>query len=110
MSINLILLYQQYNDQYNNYEYNYIDVTDNIYPIIEGYYKYEKEFQENLKSWIKGRMNFGYLVDLDWFEQWEKFYDYLNIKSNYLDQYKDKKEIIDHIIFVQALNIKNKLV
>ena len=101
--------YQQYNDQYNNYEYNYIDVTDNIYPIIEGYYKYEKEFQENLKSWIKGRMNFGYLVDLDWFEQWEKFYDYLNIKSNYLDQYKDKKEIIDHIIFVQALNIKKQI-
>ena len=101
--------YQQYNDQYNNYEYNYIDVIDNIYPIIEGYYKYEKEFQENLKSWIKGRIHFGYLVDLDWFEQWEKFYDYLNIKSNYLEQYKDKKEIIDHIIFIQALNTKKQI-
>ena len=101
--------YDYYNPEFNRYKFNYDNIVGNIFRFIKGYYKYEKEFKDDLKYLNKGKMNFGYLVDFDWFNELEKFYDYLNIKSNYLDQNKDQKEIIDYIIYVQTLNTKKQI-
>ena len=64
---------------YSLYESNYKYIINNIYEKILKYYKFEKEFSEKIKLSNKNFF-YGYLVDIDWFNKWEKYYHYLDIK------------------------------
>ena len=87
------------------YKSNFDDISKHMYKSINDYYEYEKNFLNNINifTYIKDSGN-GYLVDLNWFNEWKKFYDYSNIKSKYLEQNSTQKEIIDYIIYFQHLN------
>ena len=46
----------------------------------------------------------GFLVDIDWFKEWEQFYDFINIKDKYLNQNANEKDIIDRLIYFSHAN------
>ena len=104
------VFYLSLNSGYSLYKSRYEGiVNDNFDKIIE-YYKYQQYFKKKLKYPDKDNHNCGYLVDIDWFRNWEKFNDYNNIKNNYLEKKIDKKkEIIDHIIYIQQCNKLNRI-
>ena len=99
-----------YNSKYELYNSNYKSFINNTYQKIIDYYEYQKKFKEYLKSPHKSEILFGYLVEIDWFEKWKKYYDYDNIKTNYLEKSVDKKYIINYVILFQQINENNKIV
>jgi len=100
--------YSYYNiEYYSFFKSNYESIVNNTYNKIKEFYDFEENFKRKLKHPIKTNYNKGYLVDINWFHNWEKFNDYLNIKSNYFEKTNQKKEIINHIIYIQELNKKN---
>ena len=78
-----------YNSKYELYKSNYIFFYNNTYQKIIDYYEYQKKFKEYLKSSLKSEILFGYLVEIDWFEKWKKYYDYDNIKTNEINIIKN---------------------
>ena len=97
-------IYEQEIKDFQIYKANYDDIANNIYEKIVKYFQYEKEFKEKLQSnyYINNIMS-GYLVDIDWFQNWEKCYNYSYIKSNFLEHGKDKKEIVDELIDLKQI-------
>ena len=94
------------NLHYKNFISSFEKIIDNAYKPIKDYYEFHKNFIANLKA-NRGKLFNGFLIDIDWFENWEKFYDYNNIKFNYLDKNATKKEIIDYLIYFIHANKKN---
>ena len=88
------------NPEYSIYKKNYNYIVNNIYKNISEYYHFQKDFIRNLGYKYSSHSDSGYLVDIDWFNKWEKLCYYSCIKSNYLDKDKSNKEIIDFLIFV----------
>ena len=99
-----------YNSKYEFYKSNHKSFINNTYQKIIDYYEYQKKFKEYLKSSRESEILFGCLVEIDWFEKWKKYYDYDNIKTNYLEKSVDRKYIIDHVILFQQINENNKMV
>ena len=88
------------NPEYSIYKKNYNYIVNNIYKNISEYYHFQKDFIRKLGYKYSSYSDSGYLVDIDWFNKWEKLCYYSHIKSNYLDKDKSCKEIIDFLIFV----------
>ena len=97
------------NPEYELYESNYNTNTKIIFTKLKEYYEFEQFFKNNLKQKNSEKYHTGYLVDVNWFNNWKKFNDYSNIKNNYLVPQKQKKNIIDRIIYIQQLNKENKI-
>ena len=96
--------YQDYNSDYSLYKSNYENIVKGVFMQIKEFYEFERYFQRNLKNFNKTNYNTGYLIDINWFDKWKKFNDYFKIKYNDLEKNKSKKDILDHIIYVQQLN------
>ena len=86
------------NPSYYELSSNYDNIVDNIYKPINDYYEFHNNFIKSLNNPSKREKVDGYIVDIDWFKEWEKFHDFNNIKSKYLDKNSSKKEIIDYLI------------
>ena len=99
--------YSELDPEYSLYSSNYYSINDNIYDKILKYFEFEKNFKEKLQVTNQKNTIFGYLVDIDWFNKWEKCYCYLDIKSNFLELKKPKKEIVDFLISLKQMNKLN---
>ena len=96
--------YYSNNPSYNFYLSNFNNIVENIYKKIIGYYNYHEKFISELKYLNKMNMNSGYFVDLDWFKKWEEYYNYINIKTNYLDKKKSEQETLNYILYLKQIN------
>ena len=90
------------NSFYDSYRINYEDIVNNIYDKIYDYYNFHKKFMIDLNYQYKKDFSYGFIVDKVWFNEWEKNYNYSNIKYNYLDN-KSKKETINYLIYLKHL-------
>ena len=100
--------YNEYYTLYDKINSYFNETIINIYNNIIDFNNFRKKFLQNLNKTHKSDLMSGYLVDIDWFKNWEKYNDYSNIKSKYLDKNQSKKEIINYIIYIQQINkIKN---
>ena len=94
------------------YKNNYNNIKYIIYSAINNYYDYEKTFKIYL-SFSSKPSSSGFLVDIEWFNNWKKFYNFDFIKSKYLvnkkegEEEKVKKKIINHLIYMEQFNKKN---
>ena len=99
--------------EYYKYESDFNNIEKNIYNKVKEYYDYEIFFKNSLSKVKKEKHNIGYLVDINWFYKWENFFDYSHIKficsTDYLEQGKKKKDIIDCLIYIQEYNKENKI-
>ena len=100
--IKIDYFYRQYNSSYESYSTNYEDIIKNIYDKIINYYNFQKKFSLDLNLRNKKDYSSGFIIDKVWFDKWDKYYDYSNIKYNYLDK-KGKKETIDYLIYLRQL-------
>jgi len=98
------LFYSYNNPEHSIYKSNYEDIIKNMYNKILEYYQFQQYFLNSLKMHEKTSYKKGYLVDFHWFNNWEKFNDYSEIKTNYLQNNSTKEQIIDRIIYVQQIN------
>ena len=69
-----------------NYSSNFEEI-EKIYKGIKLYNDFENNFLTDLKSSTK-KQNEGYLVNKDWFDEWEKYTNYQIIKKNFLEKKK----------------------
>jgi len=96
--------YSSDNPEYLYYLSNFNYIVKNIYEKIDEYYNFEFDFLCKLKKFNKQNFSSGYLIDFDWFKKWMNSFYYLDIKSNYLEKKKSKKEVIDFLICLKQLN------
>ena len=96
--------YKNHYSLYNDIKSNFNGTIINIYNDIIDFYNFQNKFILNLNNTYKSDIMSGYLVEIDWFKNWEKYNDYSNIKSKYLNHQINKKEIINHIIDIQQIN------
>ena len=89
----------------------YFDKIVNIFDKIKEYYNYQKNFKINLNYTYTKATDTGYLINLNWFYKWDKLYNYSYLKSKYLEKNNNRKEIVDHLIYLDQLNkiCENKL-
>ena len=107
--INNLLTFKNFYSFENNYYYNhftdnYTKLVNDIYKPIKGYYEFHRKFIEDLEKTYRSNLQSGLLVELDWFKEWENFYDFMNIKTKYLDKNATEKEIIDYLIYFTYAN------
>ena len=98
----------------NNYYYSdnsgccsNIREIKNIYKSIKEYFKFENDYLKDLKN-LQKKLNHGYLVDKNWFDEWKKSINYQEIKNDYLDNNINEKIIIDQIIYYSEKYNKDK--
>ena len=92
------------NPYYDHFRSNYNNLVNDIYKPIKEYYEFHKKFIAHLKMPKRSDLQSGFLVDIDWFKEWEQFYDFINIKAKYLDKNATEKEVIDHLIHYTYAN------
>ena len=69
-----------------------------IYEDINKYYKFEKEFLENIKKKESTTLNTNYSVTKNWFDNWKEYTYYEEIKKNFFEKQKVKEnEIINEL-------------
>ena len=92
------------NPYYDHFRSNYNNLVNDIYKPIKEYYEFHKKFIAHLKMPKRSDLQSGFLVDIDWFKEWEQFYDFINIKDKYLDHNANEKDIIDRLIYFSYAN------
>ena len=80
------------------------DKIANIYYKINEYYNFQKLFEISLGFKYSKSTDTGYLVNLNWFYKWDKLYNYSYIKSKYLEKNKNRKEIVDYLIYLEQFH------
>ena len=103
--INLDFFYRNYNPNCDKYEKNF-SIIQNIFSKAFEFNQYQKKFTTRLKVKDKKYYKIGYLTDINWFNKWDKYNDYSNLKNNYFDKVSEK-EILNHIIYIYQLNKEN---
>ena len=83
-----------------------------IYNDIKSYFDYENEFKSNLtkrKSFSLGYYSkIGYIISKMWIDNWKKFYNYEEIKKDFLKENIKKELILNKIIYHQEKYTKLK--
>ena len=93
------------NPYYDHFRSNYNNLVNDIYKPIKEYYEFHKKFVADLGVPKRSDLQSGFLVDIDWFKEWEQFYDFIiNIKAKYLDHNANEKDIIDCLIYFSYAN------
>jgi len=92
-----------------NYSFSFKSNYENITKIFDSvikYYNFEKQILKDLKNKNNSNIiNFKYLVSKNWIDNWIKFSNYENIKSNYLlKNLINKENIINDLIYYLEKN------
>ena len=96
------LFYYNCNPQRKLYESKFSNIKNDFKKIFE-FYQYQKKFLKKLQSTNKTSLEDGYLADINWFNTWNNYFDYSNLKNNYFDKVEEK-EILNHLIYIHQLN------